>query len=402
MTDSFRVGAFNVSVVQQLGPPGGSATAVVVAIVGSEMRAALRVVRMFTEAERDEIPSTIDRYELLSKRYAGFVPRYFDKQVWNSHNELPEQLQRFWKPSYASYLGLLLEEGTQGDLEEYLLNTTHHAGDVWWATVALRLLGFLVMAQREVGFEHRDIKFRNIVLKNDLPLLIDYDTVRFKLLGSDTPLRRGTLDKLPPELQRVPSLKTSGEDHITNADILKEPIGAYDNWSLGLVLLDGMLGRRIRDEFYGPLTNDWYDVENMRKLRNYTAQMLKAVHDEPAPDDTTFTEDVRRSMAAFPPGARNLFRLLLARDSRARVLRNDACDVFRTNAWLRSAPGYNDFMYDYGYRIAAPFPNIRWSVSFCIGAPLRCGACGGRDRLHMCATTGLVVCGERCWDAIKT
>jgi serine/threonine protein kinase len=394
----FRVGEYQVKYVGFLGKGTYGAVVRVIAIApdGRETPAALRVSSSF------DADAIVARYQLLSDRYAGFVPRYMAYQRWLYLAELPEILKAVRRPKDNSFLGLLTEFGSQGTIDDVLKDSPHPVGDPWWATVALRLLGFFTMAQREVGFEHRDLKPSNVVFQNDLPLVIDYDTVHFELLEEILEPLTGTIHWFPPEFQRVRHYRISNEDYYTKADMLKEPLGAYDNWSLGLMLLDVMLAPRIHREIHRYVSTQYDQVENMRSFRKFTSQLLKAVHDEPAPNDTAFTEDVRRSMAAFPPGARDLFRLLLARDSRARVLRNNACDVFRTNAWLRSAPGYNDFMYDYGYRIAAPFPNIRWSVSFCIGAPLRCGACGGRDHLHMCATTGLVVCGERCWDAIKT
>jgi serine/threonine protein kinase len=395
--DGFWVG----SVVVRANPVllGRGSHAITMDVFAGDLPAALRVITIHRAA--DLVASTVRRYALLSEKYAGFVPQLLGTEEWASWDELPPQVRYFVPGSNARYLGVLMEQGTEGTLSK-VFRPSH---DPWWAMVAMRLLGFLAMAQREVGFEHRDIKAANIVFERGMPLLIDYDMARFEVIEQNAePLRAGTASTFPPEVQRVPVLEAgSGDaDHITAADALAQPVGAFDNWSLGITLLDAMLGGLIaKQRQERGIQHFDYSVDHFRILRTLTAELLQALHDPPA-NDSVFVADVRESVAALPLGAQNLFRRLLARDPRERAMRNNACAEFRTNPWLRTAPGYDAFMYDYGYRIAAPFPNIRWSVSFRIGAPLRCGACGQRDRLHMCAATGLVVCGERCWDAIKT
>jgi hypothetical protein len=229
--------------------------------------------------------------------------------------------------------------------------------------VALRLLGLLCMAQREMGFEHGDIKPANIVVNEQgRPLLIDYDLVRFRT-GADARAQphAGTIVyRAPDGLRKRPFL------------------GSADMWALGLTLISCMVGEEL-------------NIDSAKRAAALQLLLgLEKKHEVPDYDDVM---RLRPLLARLPGVAMRLLGRLLDPRQYMRAIRNDAYRTLAGDIWLRRSPEHASFLAVYGDRLQAPWPE---ALLHAIG----CAACGSSN-ISMCADTGLLVCSEHCWRRIK-
>lgn len=386
----------------------GSNACILLIEVGHEKQ----LVRVTRSHSKEKTARVHDMHTKLQTQLPLFIPRLYDVREYLV-NQLPRaildameryekcmhMLRRWQRDPDTIIVTYRMEYMPLGSL----FGRQHEITPAMLRNIAFQLLVFFYLAQKLYGFEHGDFHAANVLLKRDdmmsaTPLVIDFDFASFHT-NRNPPRQLGAPWVQPPEaVGRI------------NRNFV---LGATDIWSLGLLLLSFMLGKRG----ISVVGSDNDEAPDITAERMHCLQRMLDVVDAPPPavQHTTLnakmTHRFKERIDALPKEARVLLRTMFRNDPRERVFHGHLLHYLDME-YFRDVPdreGYLQRVVVFSksrtrqttstFDFAAQLENLI-QAQLVMTTPV-CAACGNDklETLSVCADYGVVVCGEACWHA---